>query len=162
MFSFVLLSFADCSALLAFVVELQCSCTFAAAGFVTSLLYFSTIATLSDTGDVYFNHNLHLSRNIPLVSITAMWSCLLICFITSIFSLEASLNKGVHTSGLHTNKLFIWNQIAAVRRTADLFIYLTHKRLSTNSLFMLKLWETMFLIAFRYDWIKWRLQSIEA
>lgn len=60
MLSFILQFSAGCSALLAFVVELQRSCTFAAAGFVTSLV-FSTIATLSDTGDVYFNHNPHLS-----------------------------------------------------------------------------------------------------
>lgn len=33
-------------------------------------LYFSTVAT--DTGDVHFNHNPHLSLNIPLVSIPAM------------------------------------------------------------------------------------------
>jgi len=58
MLSFVLQSFADCSALLAFVVELQCLCTVTDASFVTSLFYFSTIATLSDTGDVCFNHNL--------------------------------------------------------------------------------------------------------
>lgn len=106
MFSFILQSFADCSALLGFVVELQCSCTFAATGSVTPLLYYSTIAILSDTGDIYFNHNLHLSRNITLVSIMAMSSCSLICFVSSIFSLEASLNEGVHGLGLHISKLF--------------------------------------------------------
>lgn len=73
---------AVCSALLAFMIELQCSCAFAATGFVTSPYYFSTIATLSDVGDVYLNHNLHLSQNILLIWIV-LWFVSLQVFLAS-------------------------------------------------------------------------------
>lgn len=158
MLSFVLWSFADWSALLAFVVEPQCSRTFAATGCGTSLLYFSTIVMLSDTGDVYFNHNLHLSWNIPLVSIAAMCSCPLICFITSIFSLEASLNKGVHASDLHISKLFSETKLLLSREQLSC-LSTRQTRVYPQLAFCVETMRNHVLIALRYDWIKWRLRN---